>query len=78
MEHQDRQIAGESMRNFLDEHDIRRRQHELSPVQGNEPSKDERFFEFVLSHKEGIKRVVCDSQEFKDSPVCSGGRSTML
>ena len=77
MEHQDRQRAGESMRNFLDEHDIRRRQHEPSPVQGNEPGKDERFLEFVLSHKEGIKRVVCDSREFKDSPVCSGVRSRM-
>lgn len=66
-----RQRAHESMRNFLDEHDIRRRQHEPSPVQAKEPTKDDRFLEFVSSNKEAVKRVVCDSQEFKDSPICN-------
>jgi len=58
------------MKNFLDEHDIRRRQHEPSPVQGRE---DDDFTRFVLSHKDDVKRVVCNSQEFKDAPVCSRG-----
>ncbi len=69
--------AGRPMRNFLDESDIRRRQHEPSPVQGKEPTKDERFLEFVLSHKEDVKRIVCDSHEFKESPICSGMFATM-
>jgi hypothetical protein len=58
------------MKNFLDEHDIRRRQHEPSPVQGN---LDDDFTRFVSFHEEGIKRVVCNSQEFKDAAVCGGG-----
>ncbi len=58
------------MKKFLDEHDIRRRQHEHSPVQGN---LDDDFTLFVSSHKEDVKRVVCNSQEFKDAAVCGGG-----
>ncbi len=55
------------MKNFLDEHDIRRRQHEHSPVQGN---LDDDFTLFVSSHKEDVKRVICSSEKFKDAAVC--------
>jgi hypothetical protein len=55
------------MKKFLDEHDIRRRQREHSSVQGN---LDDDFTQFVSSNKEGVKRVVCNSEEFKDAKVC--------
>jgi|GEM_PF-4787859 len=58
------------MKKFLDEHDIRRRQHEPSPVQGN---LDDDFTRFVSFHKEDVKRVVCSSPEFKDAAICGGG-----
>ena len=55
------------MKKFLDEHDIRRRQHEQSPVQGN---LDDDFTRFISSNKEDVKRVVCNSPEFKDAAIC--------
>jgi hypothetical protein len=58
------------MKNFLDEHDIRRRQREHSPVQG---SLDDDFTRFVSANEEGVKRVLCNSTEFKDAAICGRG-----